>query len=216
MPRNRVSIACYGPEIRPLSPGDRPVHDGAHLGRFSAVEKKSGSRDELQRIPFDGIVTRGNRQASRCVMVLDCELDRRCWRHPDIDHIAANRLECSVNDRLEHGARDAAVASHYYARFSSGTTFRPGAEACGEFRDYLRRERLADSPAHTRDAHHQSLVRHSTLRLDPVEHNYTSQATRSKGRCYSMLISLVTFSCGLRTEDPCGLRTNSHRRLATN
>jgi hypothetical protein len=110
-------------------------------------------------------VAGGNGKSTRCVVVLDGELNRRRGCHPDVHHVAAHRLESGYYHRLEHRPRYSAVATDNNAALSSGALSCPRSKSSSEFCDNLRGERFSHAPAHAGDAHHQSFISQSNILL---------------------------------------------------
>src|SRR5438876_710979 len=88
-----VSIDCLriGDEVSEFVPRcsrNFSVDNRAHRCAFGRIEKETGGPNELERIPFDWIVTRRDREATRRVMVLDRKLNRGSRRHSNVDDVA--------------------------------------------------------------------------------------------------------------------------------
>jgi hypothetical protein len=156
-----ILVGGDGAQPVPRRSGDITVNDSSHVGRFGAVEEQPGRPDELEGIPLNGVVTRGDCKTARRAMVLYGELNGRSRHHSDIEDVAADGLERRVDHGLKHRTRNATVAAYDDRRLATAARQRPGAKSGGEFGHDLRRERFADSPAHTGDAHHQSFIGHS-------------------------------------------------------
>src|SRR5437868_5607405 len=86
--------------------------DCTHRCAFGRIEKKTGWSDEFERIPFDRIVTRCNRESTRGVMMLDGELNRWSRRHSHVDDVAAHRLQRTQHHSMKHWPRDSTVAAN--------------------------------------------------------------------------------------------------------
>jgi len=93
-------------------------------------------------------------------MVLYRELHRRRRHHSDIEYVAANGLESRVDHGLKHRTRHATIPADDDRRLATTARERPGAKAGGKLGHDLRRQRFTNSPAHARDAHHQSFIGH--------------------------------------------------------
>ena len=162
-----VSLQSHGhpssisPSSSHVARGIPSLDQRAHLDRPRRLEEQARRADELERVPLDGVVARGDHQAAGGMVVLDGELAGRRRREPDVDDVAADRLERGEDDAMEHRAGDAAVAADDdFARPGDADRARqrPGAERRGVARDDFRRERFADAPADARHADHQSVV----------------------------------------------------------
>ena len=93
-------------------------------------------------------------------MVLDGELAGRRRREPDVDHVAADRLQRRQDDAVKQRARHAAVAADHDL-LRAAFARRPRAERGRVLCHDLRRQRLAHPSADAGHSNHQAVVRHS-------------------------------------------------------
>ncbi len=102
-----------------LHPADRivfgswqgiPRRQFAYPRARHTIKKDAIGTDELERVPFDGIVARGEDDAAGGPMMLDGKLDGGCCHEAHIDYIAPHRVNTSGGCAGEHGARGAGVA----------------------------------------------------------------------------------------------------------
>ena len=129
----------------------------AHRRTRLGVEKDSVRADKLERVPFDGIVTRGQDQASAGVMIFNRHLHSGRRGDANVNHIDTNRLEASDRGAREHFARRARIASEHHGR--SAIAAHPRAERGGVAGDEFGRQILAHDAAHAGNGDHQS-IRH--------------------------------------------------------
>ena len=78
MSLNSSFIVCYRTEAVPRRTWNRRLYERAHFRALSRLEEKTGGADELERVPLDRIVTRGNHQSTRRVQIFHRELAGRC------------------------------------------------------------------------------------------------------------------------------------------
>src|SRR5205807_10422500 len=76
-----------------------------HPRPFRTIEKDSVRTDELERVPFNRIMARGDGDPAAGAVVLDGELDRGGRRQSHPDHVAPDRPEPGDHRLLERGAR---------------------------------------------------------------------------------------------------------------
>src|SRR6185312_10780888 len=161
---DRLLVDPHLPKQIPRRARKRALDYAAHLHPFSSIQEQSARPDELERVPFDRIVTGRDRQPARGVMMLDRELNRWRGRESDVDHIATNRLQRRERRAMKHRSGHTRVASAHDATCRRGVWRRgpfavcPRAEAGREPRHHFRRERFAYAPAHPGHANHQAFV----------------------------------------------------------
>ena len=111
---NAGNLILFFPRTNPLTVEDNEVEFAFKLGNLN-IKKKFKLKDMM----FDG------------------KLYGWCGNHSDVDHIASNRLQCSVHDALEHWSGDPAVSTDNDTSLSARARQSPGAESGREFRDNL-------------------------------------------------------------------------------
>ena len=166
MPVNRLVVRPDISELIPCRARDAACRRVAHSRPFRPGQKQPGGADELERVPLDRVVARGDREAARRVMCLYRELNGRRWREPNIDHVAPHRLQGSDDGAVKHRTRHAAVATD-----DDGRTPAVRLGRCGSLRGgpcakpgrvgghHLWRESFADPSPYAGDTDHEP-VRH--------------------------------------------------------
>ena len=134
------------------------VHQRAHVRAFIGREKEPRRPDELECVPLDRIVAGRDAEAAGRVVVFDGQLDGGSGCHTDVDHGAANRLQCAVHNAREHRSGDSTVTSDDDR--ASALPCGPSAKGGGEGRDDFRSQPVAHTSAHTGHTHHQSFESH--------------------------------------------------------
>ena len=171
MAGNRVRIHLHGADdvvIRPWQgiPGRQLADPSARC----CIKKDAIRADELESVPFDGIVAGGEHDAASSPMMLHRKLYRRCGNKAHIDYIAADGLEAGGCRGREHWSRG--------ARVSPQNDRRPGGTAAGRplavTRPRSKRRRPAgddfgsqvrtDETSHPRHTDHQG-VGHRTINV---------------------------------------------------
>ncbi len=114
--------------------------------------------DELERVPFDGIVTRGEDDPTGGAGVLDGELHRGGRHESDVDHPASHRHEPGRRRAREQRARSPRVSTE-----DDFPGLRPGPERRCPTGDDLGSEVGADEPPYPRHPNHEG-IGHQTRR----------------------------------------------------
>src|ERR1700686_1118243 len=83
------------------------VIDVQQLAGLTPVKKKPAPTNELQRIPFRGVVTGGNRNTAMGPMMTDQELNGWHGTHTDIEDATAAREQARDNRLFDHFTRGA-------------------------------------------------------------------------------------------------------------
>ena len=157
MARDRLPIEVDLTEPIPGGIRDPLLHEGAHLGPLRGTQEEAIGPDELERIPLDRVVTRGDAEAASGMMMLDGELERGGRREADVDHIGADALEGRAGHRVEEGAGDAAIAAQHDGARGAARD-RPGPEGGGVACDDFRGQPMADPSPDAGDADHQTRI----------------------------------------------------------
>jgi hypothetical protein len=123
------------------------VIDIAQLARLAGIQKQTARTDELQRVPFGGIVTGGDRDAALRVPVSHLELNCRHGADADVENAIAGGEDAGDDGVLHHLAGRSRIAAD---NDRAGTGVRP--ERLREARQQSRRERLAHYAPHAGDA----------------------------------------------------------------
>ncbi len=142
--------------------GQLACREVLHPGRAVAIEKDAVGTDELERIPLDRVVARGEHDAPGGTVVQSGELCRGSGGEPEIDHIAADGHEPRDRGVREHRAGNTGVTSQHDGRvfpfpFSLAPVprHRPHPERRRIARDGFRSEVLADDAANAGYADHE-------------------------------------------------------------
>jgi hypothetical protein len=90
-----VSHRCFvvSVDIAELLPHCAPkilTDERSERSAVSRIEKEPGGPHALERVPLDGIVTRGDHEATTGVVMLDRHLTRRCGRQSEVDDACAD------------------------------------------------------------------------------------------------------------------------------
>ena len=93
----------------------------AHLGTGHGIEKDAIRTNELERVPFDRVVTGGEDQPRPGVVVLDGHLHRRRGHDAEIDHVNAHRQKAGDGGVAEHRPGRPGIAPQHHALAAPGT-----------------------------------------------------------------------------------------------
>src|SRR6266545_779180 len=137
-------------------------HQLLDAGAVHPVQEDPIWPDELERVPFDGVVARRDRDPAPGPVVLDRELHGRRGYEADVDHIAADGLEPGADRGGEHRAGGARIPADDDGRTRPRS---PGArplpepepEAPSPAGDDVGSQVFPDDAADARDADHQGV-----------------------------------------------------------
>jgi len=162
MPLHCFRVFADCPHVAPAGPRRTTLREPADLRSGFRIEEDSVRPDELQGIPLDRVMARGENQSGRRLVVLHGELDRGSRDHAEVDHIYADRHESGGSGPGEHCTAGAGVPAEDDCRAVGRAGGRTGgASPRAERRRVARHQLGGEIGPHVSpdsgDAHHQSV-----------------------------------------------------------
>ena len=130
------------------------VIDIEQLARLGGVQKKAARTDELQRVPFGGIVTRCDRDTALRAPVSHLELNCGYGAEADVDNAVAGGQNAGNDGVLDHLAGGSRIASDDDRAWAGVRS-----ESLREARQQLGSQRLSHHTTHARYAYLESRYR---------------------------------------------------------
>ena len=163
MPLDRVEIRRrFSQRIVAGAPDPAVSRELPHARAGGAIEKDAVGADELEGVPFDGVVARGEHNPARGTVVLHGELDGGRRDEANVDHPAPDRHQAGRSGACEHGSGCAGITPQHDARrlaLPPSPVPRPGLCPNAERRrppgDDFGGEVRTDQAPHPRHAHHE-------------------------------------------------------------